>query len=182
MAFALRLATVQPLRTIENLRRSDLAWFMYGCCGDGASGARIFPLPREGLMLKKRLIFALIGALIFAPVMAPPALAKSKMEKEAARIAKVKAGVAKLGVGEDARIAVKLRDKTKLAGYVSQIGEASFVITDLKTGENTEVPYPNVTQAKGKNLSTGAIIAISAGVAVGVTFLVLYLIWALSDN
>lgn len=127
-------------------------------------------------MLKKGLTFALMGALMFTLALSPPALAETKAEKEAAFTAKVKADIAKIGVGQDARIAVKLRDKTKLSGYVSQAGEESFVVTDLKTGVSTEVPYPNVTQARGKNLSTGAIIAISVGVAVGVTILVLYLL------
>ncbi|MDX2034531.1 MAG: hypothetical protein SF339_27905 [Blastocatellia bacterium] len=127
-------------------------------------------------MLKTGLSFALMGALIFTLTLTPPAYAETKAEKEAAFVAKVKADIAKIGIGRDARIAVKLRDKTKLSGYVSQVGDESFVITDLKTGASTEVPYPNVTQARGKNLSTGAIIAISVGVAVGVTILVLYLI------
>ena len=106
----------------------------------------------------------------------------NKIDLPAADVDKVKAEIEKLGEGRDARIAVKLRDKTKLAGYVSRIGENAFVIADLKTGTETEVPYPNVTAVKGKNLSTGAIVAISAGIAVGVTFLVLYLVWALSGD
>jgi hypothetical protein len=35
----------------------------------------------------------------------------------------VKEGIHKLGTGLDARIEVKLRDKTKLKGYVSEAGE-----------------------------------------------------------
>ncbi|MEK7830692.1 MAG: hypothetical protein AAB401_06365, partial [Acidobacteriota bacterium] len=104
-------------------------------------------------------------------------LAKSKEEKAAEFTSKVKTGIAKLGVGPEARIEVKLRDKTKLKGYVSQINGDSFVIADAKTGATTEVPYPNVTSVTGKNLSTGAKIAIGIGIGVGVTFLVLYLIY-----
>ena len=48
---------------------------------------------------------------------------------------KVKAGIGKLGTGTDARIEVKLRDKTKLKGYVSESVEDSFVIVDEKTGK-----------------------------------------------
>jgi len=127
-------------------------------------------------MFKKSLSLALVGALIFTMVIAAPVAAKSKAEKETARAAKVKAGVAKLGVGKEARIAVKLRDKTRVSGYISQADDDSFVITDIKTGATTEVAYTDVTQAKGHNLSTGATIAIAVAVAVGVTLLVLYLV------
>ena len=127
-------------------------------------------------MFKQSLSLTLISSLLFMLIGVPTVTAKSKTEKEAARAAEVKAGVAKLGVGPEAQIAVKLRDKTKLSGYINQAKADSFVITDPKTGASTEVPYPNVTQAKGKNLSTGATIAITAAIAVGVTLLVLYLV------
>jgi hypothetical protein len=107
---------------------------------------------------------------------APSVLAKSKAEKEGERAEKVKAGVARLGVGKEARIAVKLRDKTRVSGYISQADEDSFVVTDIKTGATTEVAYTDVTQAKGQNLSTGATIAIAVGLAVFVTMLVIYLV------
>jgi hypothetical protein len=74
---------------------------------------------------------------------APTVVAKSKAEKAAEQAAKVKVGIAKLGVGEAARVTVRLRDKTKLSGYVSRIGEDSFAVTDLKTGATTEVAYPS---------------------------------------
>ncbi len=127
-------------------------------------------------LYQKQISFALICSLLLMLASTPVAAATSKEEKAAAHAAKVKTEIAKLGIGPDARIAVKLRDKTKLSGYVSQANADSFVITDLKTGASTEVPYPNVTQAKGKNLSTGAIIAITAAVAAGVTLLVLVIL------
>lgn len=128
-------------------------------------------------MFKRNLTLMLVGALIFSLSAAPMTLAKSKPEKEAEFAAKVKTGIAKLGTGPEARLTVKLRDKTKLSGYVSRIGDEFFVIADAKTGANTEVPYPNVTQVKGNNLSTGAKIAIGVAIGVGVTFLALYLIY-----
>ncbi len=39
---------------------------------------------------------------------------------------KVKTGIAKLGIGTVACIEIKLHDKTKLKGYVSQISEESL--------------------------------------------------------
>ena len=127
-------------------------------------------------MFKKNLSLFLAASLLFPLFAAPSAFARTKEEKEAALAAKVKAGVAKLGAGKDAAISVKLRNRTKLKGYVSRIEEEAFVIADARTGAETRVAYGDVTQAKGNNLSTGAIIAISAGIAVAATFLILYLI------
>ena len=124
-------------------------------------------------MLKKSLARILIGALLFTYAVAPYAYASSQEKKALEHAAKVKAGVAKLGTGPGARIAVKLRDKTTVAGYVSQVGDDSFVVTDLKTSATTTVPYLNVEQARGKGLSTGAKIAIGVGIGVGTLFLLL---------
>jgi len=127
-------------------------------------------------MFKKNLSLFIVGSLLFSLFAAPAALAKTKEEKEAALAAKVKDGVAKLGAGVDAKISVKLRNKSKLKGYISRIEEEAFFITDAKTGAETRVAYGDVTQAKGNNISTGAIIGIAAAVAVGVTLLVIYII------
>lgn len=128
-------------------------------------------------MFKRNLTLMLVGVLIFSLSASPMTFAKSKEEKAAEFTSKVKTGIAKLGIGPEARVEVKLRDKTKLKGYISQINDDSFVIADAKTGTTTEVTYPNVTQVKGNNLSTGAKIAIGVAIGVGVTFLVLYLFY-----
>lgn len=127
-------------------------------------------------MFRKTMSLFLVGALLLPLFTDSGVLAKTTEEKEAELAAKVKAGVAQLGVGKDATIAVKLRNKTKLAGYVSRVEDESFVITNAKTGAESSVSYGDVTQVKGNNLSTGAVIAISVGVAVGATLLVLYLL------
>src|SRR4029453_12466597 len=127
-------------------------------------------------MFKKNLALIIVVSLLLSLFATPAALAKTKEEKEAVLAAKVKDGVAKLGAGVDAKISVKLRDKTKLKGYVSRIEEGAFFITDSKTGAETRVAYGDVTQAKGNNLSTGAITGITAGVGVGVARLVIYII------
>jgi len=132
-------------------------------------------------MFKRNLSLLLISSLVFSLALAPTAFAKPRAEKEAEFTAKVKTGIAKLGVGRDARVEVKLRDKTKLKGYITETTAETFSVTDLKTGEATVVAYPNVAQVKGNNLSTGAIIAISVGAAVGVTLLVIWLLVAASD-
>ena len=57
-----------------------------------------------------------------------------------ARIAQqARVSVLKLGTGERARVEVKLRDETKLKGYISAAGADSFTVTDKRTGASTVV-------------------------------------------
>ena len=123
-------------------------------------------------MFKKILTMAVAGLLVQG-LFAQPLSAASKEEKQAKRVERVRAGIARLGVGPDARVAIKLRD-VKLAGYVSEARDDSFVVTDLKTRAATTVAYGDVTQVKGHNLGTGVKIAIGIGIGVGVTLLVLF--------
>ncbi|HYO92679.1 MAG TPA: hypothetical protein VEQ40_13640 [Pyrinomonadaceae bacterium] len=79
-------------------------------------------------------------------------------EAEKARIK-----VQKIGVGPDARVEVKLRDNTKLKGYVSQAGGDNFTVTDSKTGTTQTVSYTDVMQVKKPGgLSTKMLVAIGA--------------------
>ena len=128
-------------------------------------------------MFKRILSIALAASLLslFGSVPARAAVPKSKAEKEAAFVAKLKEGVAKLGTGTEARVEVKLKDKTKLKGYVSAVGDEGFSVVDAKTGTTTRVAYPQVQKVKGHNLSTGAKIAIGLGVAVAVLVILLVL-------
>jgi hypothetical protein len=129
-------------------------------------------------MLKKICSVALAALLL--QVAAAPALARSAAEKESKRVETVRAKLAKLGTGEDARIRVELRDKMRLEGYISEAGPESFVVVN-KAGVATTVAYPQVAKAKGNNLSTGAKIGIGVGIGAGVTLLILWLI-ATSDD
>lgn len=124
-------------------------------------------------MFKKLFSLALVVLLInLAGVRL--AYADSKEEKQARFAEKVKASVLKLGTGEAARVKVKLRDKTKLEGYISAADGEGFTVTDSKTGTATQVAYPQVKSVKGNNLSTKAKIAIGAGIAAAVILLILW--------
>jgi len=114
-------------------------------------------------MLKRIVSLVLVGLLLNVAGVSS-AYAGSKEEKEIRFAAKVKEGISKLGTGTDARIELKLRDKTKLKGYISEAGEDSFAVVDEKTGAASTVAYSQVKQVKGNNLSTAAKIAIGVGV------------------
>ena len=97
----------------------------------------------------------------------PTATAKPVTIKEQRQLEKLKTGIRKLGTGPDARIKIKLKDKTELRGYISEAGENSFVVVNAETGKSNIVDYPQVAQAKGNNLSSKAKLAITL-VVVGV--------------
>lgn len=108
--------------------------------------------------------------LLFNLFMAPDALASETL-RESKQTKKIRTKIIKLGTGPDAKIELKLKDGSKIKGYVSETREDKFLVTNPVTGEITPVTYPQVKQAKGNNLSTGAFIAIGLGVLVLVIIL-----------
>lgn len=108
-----------------------------------------------------------LGASVFA---------KGSSDKEAEFAEKVKANITKLGTGIDAKVKLKLKDGTKLKGYISQINADSFVVVNEKSGATTQVSYSKAKQVKGNNLSTGVKVAI----AIGVIFVVVLVIGLIS--
>jgi hypothetical protein len=126
-------------------------------------------------MLKKVLSFVLVGFL-FSAAGSSLAYAGLKEEKEIRLAEKVKKGISKLGTGEESRIEVKLRNKTKLKGYLSEAGPNSFVIVDQKTKAISTVTYSQVTQVRGNNLSTAAEIALGVGVILIPIAIILYFV------
>jgi hypothetical protein len=124
-------------------------------------------------MFEKLLSLCLVALLInLAGV--TPVYAASKEEKQARFAEKVKAGVLKFGTGEPARVKIKLRDETKVAGYISAADGEGFTVIDSKTGMATTVAYPQVKSVQGNNLSTGAKIAIGVGIVAAIIFIILW--------
>lgn len=94
-------------------------------------------------------------------------------EKDAEFQAKVKAEITKLGTGTQTTVKVKLRDKTVVKGYVSEITDDSFSVVSENTQSATKIPYPAVKQISAKNnlngktiLAIGVLIVIIAAIAI----------------
>jgi hypothetical protein len=107
----------------------------------------------------------LLAGLLLMTTSAPLSQAGPKGKQAPGRAEQVKAGVARLGVGEAARVEVRLHDGTKLRGYVKEAGADGFVVVDRKTGAETPVAYEQVRQLGGQGMSTGVKVAIGFGVA-----------------
>jgi hypothetical protein len=97
------------------------------------------------------------------------ALAHSPLQEDAKTTAKVKAKIAKLGVGEKARAKIKLRNGVRISGHIQSAGNDDFAFTERETGKTTSVAYADVIEVKGPGgLSKSAKIAIAAGIGTGV--------------
>jgi hypothetical protein len=93
-------------------------------------------------MPRKTVAVALAVLLLYlAP--APPAAA-GQSSVDGSQIAKIKSDVAKRGVGDKAKVAVSLRNKTSVKGYIKQASEDQFVIADDKTNAETTIAYRDV--------------------------------------
>ena len=121
-----------------------------------------------------KICVAAILVLSITLIAVEPAVASAKGSKEAEHVEKVKAGLTKLGTGPEARVKLTLRDKTKLEGYVSQVSETDFVVTD-KAGAATTVQFPDVAQVQGNNLRTRWKFVIGAAIVAGI-IITLYIV------
>jgi hypothetical protein len=105
------------------------------------------------VVMRKVLSVVLMGLLVTAGC--GGALAQSSRQAEARALEKVKAKVARLGVGEKARAQIKLRSGQKIKGYLSSAGQNDFTLTELKSGATTTVAYADVVEVKKPGLSRG---------------------------
>jgi hypothetical protein len=89
---------------------------------------------------------------------------------------KVKAAVAKRGTGPKAKVTVKLKDKTKLKGYINNASGDSFTLSEAKTGQVRTFAYTDVAEVKkqgGMSLAAKIGIGVGAGIgALGLTYLI----------
>jgi hypothetical protein len=116
-------------------------------------------------MLKTNLSL-LVAAMLLLATVSQPAVA-SQSGSQAPTVEAVKSKIARLGVGAKAKATIKLKNGTKVKGYVAQADEEDFVIRDRKTDAPTTIRYAEVLKVEdNKGHSTARNIAI--GVAVGV--------------
>ena len=81
---------------------------------------------------------------------------------------KVKVSVARRGTGPKAKVTVKLKDQTKLKGYISTASGDSFTLSDSKTGQVRTLAYTDVAEVKKQGgMSLPAKIGIGIGIGVG---------------
>ena len=112
--------------------------------------------------MRKRMLSLALAFMLTHLAGAIPVYAVTKEEDQARSVAEVKERVRRFSSGE--RVKVKLKNKTKLKGYIREAGEDSFVVVDQNSGAVTTVPYSQVSQVKkSSDLSEGVKLAIGLG-------------------
>jgi len=101
----------------------------------------------------KNLLSVALGVLLISLTTPAPSSAQSPTENDPRQADEIKAKVTRLGMGRQARVEVKLKDNTKMKGYIGQISEDGFALVDPKHGTVTPVPYAQVQQIKNTNRS-----------------------------
>lgn len=95
----------------------------------------------------------IVGALFFASGQVP-ALARTQEEELAIQTAKIRNGIARLGVGEEARVRIKLLDKSVLIGFVGRVKEDEFELVSPETELRRTIGYTEIEQLSGQNSET----------------------------
>lgn len=125
-------------------------------------------------MLKRTFALLLAGMLGTATLGVHATQAQTGQSSQTAEAAR--AGVERLGVGQQAKTEVTLRDNRKVKGYVSSTAADSFTITDRKTGASQRIAYADVLTVKkphsGIKTRTWIIIAGAAAAAVVVGIII----------
>jgi len=120
-------------------------------------------------------LICLLAAVLFIPGISVPAAAQQS-SSERATVEKVKAKVAKIGIGEKAKATVILKDGTKNKGYIGQAGSDDFVLRDRKTDSPTTIRYSDVSKVESnRGHSTARNLGLGIGIGAG-AFLAILLI------
>ena len=115
-------------------------------------------------MVKLWLSLVLIYLLVFT---AAPVLASARPDKQAQTTDEIRAKIGRMGIGRRARVKIRLKNGTKLKGYLEQVGESEFVIKDNDRGAS--VLYGDVASVEeNRGRATGKTIALWAGLGLGV--------------
>ena len=128
----------------------------------------------------KTYLTCLLASVLFIASISMPVTAQ---QPNSNGIEKIKAKVAKLGVGEKAKATVILKDGTKKKGYIGQAGGDDFVLRDRKTDSPTTIRYSDVTKVESnKGHSTARNLAIGIGIGAGAFLAIIAIVFASLDD
>jgi hypothetical protein len=102
---------------------------------------------RETQPLITKPLAILLSAIVFALSLSFPAATRAQTS-EAQATQTARTSVQTMGVNTDRRVEIKLRDKTKVKGYITRLDQDSFSVTDSKTGASQTLSYSDVQDVK----------------------------------
>jgi hypothetical protein len=105
--------------------------------------------------VQQRLCGLLLTGLMVIGTSETRAVAQTKFEAYQPQSIKMKAAVASLGTGKAVQVRVALLDKSFRSGYLSEVGDHSFIVTNPVNETEVEVGYNEVARLKADNTITG---------------------------
>lgn len=120
-------------------------------------------------MIKKQLA-VLISIALLAITLTFPGATSAQTTTAFGAVQKTRFDIQKLGVNRDKKIEVKLRDNTKVKGYITAVDQDTFTVSDSKTGAVQTLSYAEVSSVKkagGASIKPWLILgAVAAGVGI----------------
>src|SRR5215212_9034605 len=95
------------------------------------------------MMMNRRCIAFGLITFLATTLFAGPAGAQPRAQSER-NLREIKERITNFGVPGGPRMDVGLRDKTRLKGQISDVGNLTFTLSDNKTGSISTVKYTNV--------------------------------------
>jgi len=127
-------------------------------------------------MSRKWLSLFLVG-LLFYGVNPQIILAQTSADNSAERnrVERIKTNIYRLEDAGKTRVVVYLKTGAKVKGYITNLGEDSFDVTNYKTQQTTAVAYRDVAEVKEQGSSKGAKLALGIGVVAAIAVLLIVL-------
>jgi hypothetical protein len=116
----------------------------------GMSAMKIKDTKEFTIVLKRMLAIMLTGMMLTVAVGFRHVNAQSLQDagQNDSRTARVRMDVFKLGVGKKAQVDVKLRDNSKVKGYISEATDDAFTVVNSTNGSNQRIAYAGVANVK----------------------------------
>ena len=132
--------------------------------------------------MSKRLFTLALAGLILNLFVAAPSVNGRTQADETKHVNKVRGQVARIGIGPRARVEIRLRDETKLKGFIGESDETRFVVVDTKTGARRTLEYQQVQKVKSYRLTSAFKTALAVGIGVGAALFTVALLCTASET
>jgi len=122
------------------------------------------------LALIRKQLALLISMALMAITVNFPGAASAQTTTDSVAVQKTRLDVQKLGTNRDKKVEVKLRDNTKIKGYITAVDQDTFSVSDYKAGSAQTLSYAEVSSVKragGSSMKPWLILgAVIAGVGI----------------
>lgn len=122
-------------------------------------------------MLAKFTVITLIAFVINLSIVLP-LYAQTQNDREAKNLQKVKTNVAKLFGNKRGKTTVKYKDGTKIKGYITEVKDDFFSISESKSASIVSIKYDQVQSVSQYSFPTAAKIAIGVAAGIGVLIII----------